>query len=115
VRLGLDAGRVRVVVGPIAGAVAREMTGAALCVFVIARKGASAAATTSPATSLSAGATPGERAGVAPPGSRRNASETDAAASATGLRAVVTGAWSFILGGRAPTAATKRRSDFDEP
>lgn len=114
-RLEVDAGRVSVVVGTIAGTVARETTGAAWWFFVTTRKGALTAATTSPATSLSAGAIPDDRAGVAAPGNSRTASEIDAAASAAGQRAVVAGAWSFILGGRAPTAATKRRSDFDQP
>ena len=68
------------------------------CVLATASTGAWTAATTSPPTSLSMGATPDECAGAAAVGSRRSASEIDAAASAAGKKAVVAVAWSFILG-----------------
>jgi hypothetical protein len=79
-----------------------------LC-FACAREtvctGPSRAATTSPATSLSAGATPEERTEAAPPGSRSTDREIDAAASAAGGKKLVADACSFILG--APTAANE--------
>lgn len=66
--------------------------------LVTACTGALTAATTSPAASLSAGATPDERAGTPPPGSKSSDRQTAAAASEAGRYALVTGTCSFILG-----------------
>jgi hypothetical protein len=76
--------------------------------LVIARTGALTAATTSPVAALSAGANPGEDAGAAPPGSMTRARKIAAIASAAG-KALVIGAFGFILGVPS-TAATTRRS-----
>jgi hypothetical protein len=82
-------------------------------VFVNARAGPLTAATTSPATSFSAGATPEERVGFPPPGSRSSDRAIDTAASVAGTNELVTGACSFILG--APSAATRRRVELRKP
>lgn len=79
------------------------------CALETARTGCLTTATTSPATSFSAGATPAERTGAVPVGSRSSESEIDAATSAAG-NALVMGTVTFIVS--TPAAATTRRVRF---
>lgn len=73
--------------------------------------GAWTAATTSPATSFSAGARPEDRAELPPPGSKRSAREIDATASAAGKNELVTADCGFILGDVLKAATTGRSRD----
>jgi hypothetical protein len=80
------------VAAPATGAVEVDGVAATCLGFVLLTVGSgfSTAATTSPARSLSAGATPDERTDAPPPGSRTREREIDAAASAAG-KALLTG------------------------